>query len=187
MVKNNSCNPPEGINIWDGVLTFKEQVQIVDMVKNSSFFLGWGDSSPTGNEEDYLHSKWTVDELKASGFLESDNIIGIMKDMTLKVDKISRVVVNLDTTSETHWAHIHPDNAVLLYYVNTEWLTGWGGETLFFSKDNKYIEFGAIYEPNRVIVFDGEVPHSIRPPSRVFPHKYRYTLAILFDNGEQNG
>ena len=82
---------------------------------------------------------------------------------------------------DTHWTHDHTNQTVLLYYVNTEWLDSWGGETLFFDNFNKDIVYGSSYTPNRVLVFDGEIPHTIRPPSKIFPHKFRFTLTLLFN------
>jgi hypothetical protein len=64
--------------------------------------------------------------------------------------------------------------------VNQEWRDGWHGETLFFSENLKEIVHAMVYTPGRVVVFDGNIPHAIRPQSIIGP-QFRYTLAMVFD------
>jgi SM-20-related protein len=95
--------------------------------------------------------------------------------------KFSNSVLNVTVTSDCHFTHTHAEKRIALFYLNLEWKDGWHGETLFFSKDGKEIVYASRYTPGRVIVFDGCIPHSIRPQSREGP-QYRYTLATIFDN-----
>jgi hypothetical protein len=64
--------------------------------------------------------------------------------------------------------------------VNLEWLDGWHGETLFYDETCKNIIFASPFTPNRVIVFDASIPHSLRPPSLIAT-KFRFTLALIFN------
>ena len=68
---------------------------------------------------------------------------------------------------------------VILIYLNQDWKLEWYGETLFYSEDLSEIIFAGLYTPGRIICFDGEVPHSIRPNSRLAP-KFRYTMSLFF-------
>jgi hypothetical protein len=67
-----------------------------------------------------------------------------------------------------------------LYYVNLEWRDGWYGETFFYSDDLKDVAFTSLYVPGRILLFDGDIPHAIRPQSVAGP-KYRITISTFFD------
>lgn len=50
---------------------------------------------------------------------------------------------------------------------------------LFYnSKDLSKIEFASVYKPGRIILFDGHIPHTIRPQSIKGP-KFRFTLSVF--------
>jgi SM-20-related protein len=61
-----------------------------------------------------------------------------------------------------------------------EWQDGWGGETLFYDEGNKEIIYGSKFTPNRVVVFDGNIPHNIKHQNRI-ADKYRMSLSIFFN------
>ena len=66
-------------------------------------------------------------------------------------------------------------------FVNLDWRDGWHGETLFYNPDNlKEIVYTSLYIPGRIILFDGSIPHAIRPQSVKAP-KFRFTLSLFFD------
>jgi hypothetical protein len=65
-----------------------------------------------------------------------------------------------------------------LVYVNLDWQDGWHGETLFYSESQKEIVFASPFTPNRVVVFDAKIPHTIRPQSHIAPF-YRFTLTLV--------
>ena len=88
--------------------------------------------------------------------------------------------VNFDNIGEVHAAHTHYHQDVLLYQANTEWNTEWYGETMWWDKDCKDIIYCNQYTPGRIIFFDGNIPHSARPPSYISPF-CRFTLSIIFD------
>jgi SM-20-related protein len=59
-----------------------------------------------------------------------------------------------------------PDNYTNIYYPNEEWHPDWGGETVFFNKDQTDI-IGAVYpKPNRLLMFNGNIPHVARGVTR---------------------
>jgi hypothetical protein len=68
----------------------------------------------------------------------------------------------------------------VLYYVNLEWQDGWHGETLFYDESLKNIVFASPYIPGRIVVFDGSIPHTIRPQSYIASH-YRFTFALIYN------
>ena len=46
--------------------------------------------------------------------------------------------------------------------------------------DQSEIAYASVYIPGRIILFDGSIPHAIRPQSVKAP-KYRFTLSLFFD------
>ena len=92
-----------------------------------------------------------------------------------------RIVLNLVRSDDVHYVHHHKDQQVLLYYVNLDWVDGWYGETLFYNPKNlKEILYTSLYQPGRILLFDGYIPHAIRPQSVKGP-KFRLSLSLFFD------
>ena len=63
-----------------------------------------------------------------------------------------------------------------LWFICSEWDIEWGGETVFFDGDGE-IACAVRPRPGRLVLFDGDILHAGRPPSRICFHP-RYTLAI---------
>jgi hypothetical protein len=92
---------------------------------------------------------------------------------------LKKCVLNLSTPADVNFVHAHPEDKILLYYVNLDWRDGWHGETLFFDETGKRIMFASTYTPNRLIAFDAKIPHTIRPQSHIASF-YRFTLALVY-------
>lgn len=78
------------------------------------------------------------------------------------------------------------DNKTVIVYLNPVWDPEWGGETIFFddSLDAKYI---VQPRPGRVVLFDGRIPHTARPPGPKFLYN-RWILAFKYmDTEERQG
>lgn len=72
----------------------------------------------------------------------------------------------------------------ILVYCNNEWNYNWGGETVFFD-ENLDVKRAVLPKPGRVVVFDGRLPHTARPPVSIF-EGYRYILTFKYDNFTNN-
>lgn len=59
----------------------------------------------------------------------------------------------------------HTLNATALIYLNSEWKADFSGETIFFN-DDLDAECAVSPKFKRVVIFDGEIQHSARPPSK---------------------
>ncbi|MGH8126255.1 MAG: 2OG-Fe(II) oxygenase [Rhodanobacteraceae bacterium] len=66
-----------------------------------------------------------------------------------------------------------------LWYIAPEWNVEWGGETLFYNKDQD-AEAVVTPRPGRLVIFDGAITHVGRPPNRVC-YAPRYTLALKLE------
>jgi hypothetical protein len=169
-------SPVDGVDIFDDVFSLAHRYDINEAVKKSIFRIGWNDN--TDDAEANMYSQWSPDDLNRIKFFKE---LGAPHPLHSKIDpdKFIRCIINNEVMSNTHWTHTHIDENVLLYYVNMDWKDQWGGETLFFDRNSKDIVFGSRFTPGRMIWFDGEIPHTIKQPSRIAP-KFRFTLSIFF-------
>jgi SM-20-related protein len=76
-------------------------------------------------------------------------------------------------------AHLDSSNSqdrTLLLYANAAWNCDWAGETIFLSSPpNIDIVAAVLPRPNRLVSFQGNIPHVARGISRLCPH-LRMTL-----------
>lgn len=168
--------PSPGIEVIDNSLTLAQRNDVNEAVKGSVFRIGWMENSE--DSEHNIYSQWSADDLNDIRFFRDFNSEHPLADK-LNPDKFVKCIVNNVTMSNVHWTHTHIHHNILLYYVNLEWNDEWGGETLFFDRDNRDIIFGSRFIPGRIIWFDGEHPHTIKQPSRIAP-RFRFTLSIFF-------
>jgi hypothetical protein len=167
------------IAVYDDLFPMSFRSKAFDFVNASLFSLGWGDSHEFYKRNHmFLHSVYSNDDLQKLGIL--DEIAKTEAAQEFAGYKISKAIVNLSTPADSNFVHIHPEAKVLLYYVNTEWQDGWHGETLFFDEPRKEIVFANQYTPGRLVAFDAQIPHAIRPQSHIAV-PYRFTLAIILE------
>jgi len=168
------------VKVFDDVVDFATREHIYTFAKNSLYKIGNSDADAieTANHQ-YLFSDYSELDVQNSRLLSA-----IEKDSRIMEligrRRIASATMNLSRPCDNHWAHVHNDRLVLLYYVNKYWEHQWAGETLFYNKDMKGVFFTSMYTPGRIIVFDGSVPHSIRPQAVGSPG-YRFTYSIFFE------
>lgn len=167
------------IKIYDNLFDLNYRQTLYNYVDTSRYVIGWSDTNiPEKQQYRNLHSNYNEDDLKTIQYLQILESVGILKEV--EGLELKRAVVNLSTPSDAHFIHSHPEKKVILYYANLEWQDGWHGETLFFEDNSREVVYASSYTPGRVIVFDGGIPHSIRPQS-ILAAKFRFTLALFFD------
>jgi len=177
-MKTVEVNTGKKIHIFDNVFDYKVKSNIYDRVTMSQYHIGWNDTGIIEKRNmAYLFAPWIMEQFNNLKFFESlpPEIFSKIKDM-----KFQRAVTNLTVPTYTFTPHNHENQTVLLYYANMEWCAEWAGETLFYNDDITSIEFCSIYTPNRIVLFDGEIPHALRPQSGRAP-EYRFTISIFFD------
>ena len=149
---------------------------VYNLVISSLYRIGWDDSNePQHKPYPNLHSEYSFQDLQKLKILEP-----ILKKIKLSKKHYDKCVVNLIKPLDVNFIHVHPDQLVALYYVNITWNPEWGGETLFYEKDRKTIRLASPYVPNRLIIFDGKVPHTIKSQNLLGP-SYRFTISIFFN------
>ena len=172
------------IYVFDNVFEMDWRRQAFIFIRRSAFKLGWGDQEdPHNSQHIYLHSRYTSDDVEKFGILnqiKDEKMLSLIEGKTMDPDV--GATVNLSVPTDTYFAHPHR-NTTLLYYANPYWKEEWAGETLFFNEDVSEVVYTSIYKPGRVIIFDGSIPHSLRPQSKLAP-QYRFTFSLFLDSGK---
>jgi len=169
----------DDIQIYDNVFAYNFMSKIYREVISADYNIGWADTKIIENQgKVFMFSLWQLPDFIKFGFL--DNIKN--QKLLEKINKRfpSRCVINCGTFGDVYHPHVHNEKEVLLYYVNLDWKIEWNGETAFYSDDLKNIILTNPYVPGRVVWFDGEVPHSIKPQTHLGP-KYRFSISLFFD------
>lgn len=165
------------IRIYDDVLNLEMRQRVLQFAMKSQFIIGWSDSTIDDSMRyKNLHSVWSTEDNEKLGFI--DRLMKSEVGHEFVGHRIEKCILNLSTASDINFWHAHPEDKVVLYYVNLEWNDGWHGETLFYDESLKNIELATPYTPGRITVFDAKIPHSIRPQSGLAT-QYRFTLATI--------
>jgi len=112
----------------------------------------------------------------------------------------------MGTNSQTHGQHgtTHSDcaeeddwNLSFLYYYNTFWNPAWGGDLRFYDPDvyqagldgrDEHIEKHSIgsveFKPNRLLMFDGRIPHGADAPTSRARYADRCSIVLRGDEIE---
>ncbi len=168
------------IQVFDNLFDLGTRLTAYEYMRNSLYRIGWKDSETEENVKyQYLHSGYSQEDLNNlplyHKIMESP-AAKLVEGLTLK-----KSVVNLSVPSDVNFIHAHPEKKVILYYANIDWRDGWHGETLFYNEERTEVEYANPYTPGRLIVFDGNFPHTIRPQSHIASN-YRFTFALTFDD-----
>lgn len=167
------------IRVYDDLFSATQRNHFYQFADNSYFKLGWADGAIAENQiHRFLHSKYSPKDVENLGIINA--IKNTEASHELDGYNIVKCILNLSTAADANFVHVHPEDKILLYYVNLEWRDGWHGETLFFTENHKNIAFASPYTPGRLISFEANIPHTIRPQSHLASF-YRFTLAIILN------
>lgn len=167
------------IQSYDNTLPEDLRSDIYLTAITAKYQIGWDDTSVFEHRQyPCLHhvlskSKW--------GQLD---LINRIQNHELK-DKLNQVsfvsaTINLAVPSSIQFQHTHQEKYSLLYYINMEWKPEYYGETLFFNDLGTEVKYTSLFKPGRIVFFDGNIPHTIRPSSHNAP-QYRFTLFASFN------
>ena len=148
-------------------------------IKDSHYVLGWADDEILEHSQYVcLHSRYSAADIEYVGLLKK--VLESPAGKHVKGMCLEKTIVNLAVPGQTFFEHTHSNAPhVCLYYANLEWKREWGGETLFYTDDNKKLEKAIEYKPNRLVLFNGDKPHSIRPATYQAPF-YRFSISMFF-------
>ena len=134
-------------------------------------------------KSDLDHENPIVDLLLEEGS-DSSNII--KKYIPSETYGFSRGYVNLGIHGDVN--HMHVDGKyyeckTLLYYANRHWENNWGGHTVFYDTDGN-IKTTIEIKPGRIVIFDGNIPHTVMPMNPRCSPSFRFTVALKFESLE---
>lgn len=166
--------------IFDDVFEFGFRQHLYSFFMKSAFYIGWSDREdiiPSCYK--YLHSNYSLQDLENCAFLS--NIKNVQLNKFLKNKKVQKSIVNLSHPSNVFFPHSHINHYSLIYYANIDWHPHWHGETIIYEQNAKDIEKCVPYIPNRVLLLNKGIVHSLRPPSTACP-EYRITFACFLED-----
>lgn len=105
------------------------------------------------------------------------------KDVIPADAKLLRCYANGHTygiDSKIHYDDLRPNTITVIYYPLQQWSVDWGGETIFWDRNNREIIKSVIPKNNRFVVFDAKMWHGARPLSRYADAALRVTLMFKF-------
>lgn len=179
IIRETQVDSGRTIRVYDDVFDMEYRHGLYSFAQSSTFRIGWADSlTPENRLHQNIHSNYSTEDVQRLGIL--DRLAATPVAQELQGHKLDKCVLNLSTASDVNFVHAHPEDKVLLYYVNLEWRDGWHGETLFYDESGKEVVFANAYTPNRLIAFDAKIPHTIRPQSHLAP-QYRLTLTLIYN------
>jgi hypothetical protein len=169
------------IDVFDNVFSLPTRTKIYEGCASSEFKIGKEclGSLERGSYDYHLNSRFSDERVSQLGVFndisKNDEIMELIDGLKLK-----GTYINLTVSSEAYFVHADSCAKTILYYVNPDWRDGMGGETVFWKDDLSEILFSSPYISGRLIIFDGHVPHSLRPQTVLGP-KYRFSMAMMMD------
>jgi hypothetical protein len=165
------------IGVYDNVFSYQETVNLFRFFRGSLYLTNGGDNQ---EQEGYqIFSNFSNLDLENSNIKNTKGFQTIVDKLNLGDRSVKQVRVNLSTPAEKNRVHADGFGTTFLYYANLEWQVDWGGHTLFLEEDLQEAKYVCFYKPNRVVVFDGSIPHMVMTPSSSCPVS-RYSFAIQF-------
>lgn len=183
LVKKDCCSD-RLIHTYDNLFSYHERRKFFMFVRNSKYLcVGKDNVLMTVHDGMQIYSSYSIQDAENMGFLKSEPIKKLYTLYDLRDEDIHQIRINLTTNSEKNHIHTDPTGITLMYYVNLEWKVEWGGHTLFMDDEVKNARYTCIYEPGKVVLFDGSIPHMIMTPSSLCPF-HRYSLVIQYKKGK---
>jgi Rps23 Pro-64 3,4-dihydroxylase Tpa1-like proline 4-hydroxylase len=179
-MKHYKTTTDDNVFVYDNVFSFEQCSFFKEFAEKSFYSLGAKSSSVMEDSDStFFQSLFSIQDINNIGIFQKIN-----NDITntLQNKNLERCWI-LASTHLTKY-HFHTDknkkdNALtFLYYMNLKWDKDWGGETLFCNS-NGDVEIAMEYKPNRVIIFDSNIPHK---PSAISAdaNPYRFTFVGQF-------
>jgi hypothetical protein len=167
------------IEKYDNFFTPSIQAQLFNTIIKSTFKIGWNDSEEIQHKMyPCLHSPYTFEDVKSVQIL--DVVLDRLKNKNITINNYVGCIINLTKNIDVNFIHNHPNQIVFLHYSNLTWNPEWGGETVFYEDNGRDILESSPYIPNRGIIFDGNIKHTIKAQNILGP-SYRFTTSLFFN------
>lgn len=124
-----------------------------------------------------IHSAWDTEDVDNVGLMDMFTSCEVTDFIGARVP--TSIMCHLAHPGDTFYQHTHKGQDVVLLYPDIEWKREWAGETLFYHPTTDEILAAVEYKPRRAVLFDGNIPHTIRPATYRAP-KLRTTFSMFF-------
>jgi hypothetical protein len=168
------------IIVYDNLFSYQENLEIYQFICQQPFVRSNLDNTFDNNKD--INIKWSC-LLKDSNAVSDliDSRYRTLDKFNNKRIEIFRQYINFSTTETVDTIHVDSSTGTtgaytILHYGNFVWDKNWHGETVFYNSDAEEILHATMPKPGRVVIFDSNIPHCARPPSRLAEYA-RYTIA----------
>lgn len=188
MDKSNYIVNEKHVVVYDNVFSYQENLEIYQHICQLPFIRSNLDNTFDNNKD--IDIKW-------SSLLKDPNpVTDLLTNRYQQLDflkskhiQIFRQYVNFSTSETVDTIHLdsqffEKNCMTVLHYANFSWDKNWHGETVFYNDRADEIMLSTMIKPGRVVVFDSNIPHSARTPSKLANYA-RYTIAtklLILDN-----
>lgn len=180
------------IRVMDDVLPDAQRAAVETFLRQGGWRFGWKSREDSDNfafwHRHFAGTRRSDDEpYDCEPELEKFPVIqhfwGELSAEALAGYRLIRCYANGMTYGSDGSAHLDskkPGTYTCIYYPHGAWHHDWGGETLFFNRARDDIIACVYPKPNRMVWFDGTIPHVARGVSRLCP-ALRVTLMFKID------
>ena len=188
----------QNIKVVDNVLDDDLTKRVYELSCSLPFKFGWSD----GHYDSYWnhnifgsHKGYpSINEIENPIYQEVNEVIKQKFGIDTNADRIYINCINYGSESHPHIDCV--SGTTFIFYLCPMWNVHWGGETAFFTGEfNEDFMHPVFYETeiiksvlpkrNRVVIFDGNIMHSVRPLSKTFKGN-RLTLMYKYENCKIN-
>ena len=183
----------DNIVIVDDLLPIDAHQKLYDHIKRLHMSNEW---SSVGNKEKAWHWNYVfhnsrqfmpaMDHTQYEALKENHPYIAELWDHISRAAKAKvgaleplRIYMNCNPFGTNGYIHRDDGNMTAVYYVCPQWDIQWEGGTCFYKEENG--EYDAIryasYRPNRLVLFDADIPHRAMPVDRICTAP-RYVIAM---------
>ena len=164
------------IRVYDDVFSYQDSVNFFKFIRGS-FYQTDGQDDPVYNTRNQIYSGYSLGDVENLGIKNTESYRKIAAEHGFDHRQFRQARVNFSYALEQNKVHADNFGLTFLYYANLEWDLTWGGHTLFLNDRLDTPEFLSLYRPNRIVVFDGSIPHLIINPSGLCPiHRYSFVM-----------
>jgi SM-20-related protein len=169
------------VAVYDGLLAADAQLQLWSVL-NRAGFTRTEIARPDTAEHRHWATEIAVDALPSMPFA-APTLAAVAQFDPAHRYRAYRSYVNVAHFGDMLFTHTDclpgAGELTALWYVCERWDHEWGGETVFFDAQ-KEIRAAVLPRPGRLAIFNGELLHVGRPPSRIC-YVPRYTLALKLE------
>ena len=168
------------IAVYDDVFDYQECLEIYQFICQQPFIRSNLDNTFDNNKD--INIKWSclLKEPNSITNLLNQRYFDLPEFKNKRIETI-RQYINFSTADTVDMVHVDSLSSMtgaytILHYGNFTWNINWHGETVFYDPPAGEIVFSTTVKPGRVVIFDSNIPHSARSPSKLADYG-RYTIA----------